>query len=657
MDARSASGSRRTTTPCSACRRARPRRRSRAPTRSSPRSTTPTPTRATRTPRRGSRKSPPRTTCSATPRSARSTTRSGAWSRPVSARRRRAGGPGGFGGRAASSSTSTFGDRAAFSGPPRRPVRWPRAGAADGGARRSAARPGPRDRAAPRLRRRGPRRHQHGAVPRRCDVLDVPRHRAPRPGPRPRRARSATAAGRSRSTRVRSRSRRCAPRAAGAARSIPTPCPTCHGRGVEVRAREVKVRVPAGVADGQRIRVKGRGGAGANGGPPGDLYVVVHVRAAPAVRPQRQRPHVARAGHVRGSGARRRREGADARRPGDGADPAGHAERQGVARPRQGVRAANGNGKRRRPARHRRRAGARRAQRRAARRGRGARGGVRPTTRVRRCSRHAVDEPEGAPMEPDDRARSTSSRSRPSSPACTRRRCASTSARGYRARAHERPQPPLLRARHRAAAPHPGADQRGHQRSSACSGSSPRSTSSRTRGSASPSSRRSVDALQREMDDARRGRAPRVPARARPAPHRASYASVTSDRTDHEGGRRCRSIPNRFTRKTQEALGAAQAAGREAGPHRGLARAPAARAARPARRRRHRRARAHRRRPRRACAAGVDEALAQPPQRERRDRPRRAASRPTRSACSRRPTRSARSSTTSTCRPSTCCSR
>jgi molecular chaperone DnaJ len=40
----------------------------------------------------------------------------------------------------------------------------------------------------------------------------------------------------------------------------------------------VKVRVPAGVDDGQRIRVKERGAAGTNGGPPGDLYVVVHVR-------------------------------------------------------------------------------------------------------------------------------------------------------------------------------------------------------------------------------------------------------------------------------------------------------------------------------------------------------------------------------------------
>jgi molecular chaperone DnaJ len=68
------------------------------------------------------------------------------------------------------------------------------------------------------------------------------------------------------------------PTCGGRGQIIPTPCPTCSGRGVEVRAREVKVRIPAGVADGQRIRVKGRGGAGANGGPPGDLYVIVHVR-------------------------------------------------------------------------------------------------------------------------------------------------------------------------------------------------------------------------------------------------------------------------------------------------------------------------------------------------------------------------------------------
>jgi len=71
------------------------------------------------------------------------------------------------------------------------------------------------------------------------------------------------------------------PTCGGRGQVIPSPCHTCHGRGVEVRAREVKVRVPAGVTDGQRIRVKGRGAAGANGGPPGDLFVVVHVSPHP----------------------------------------------------------------------------------------------------------------------------------------------------------------------------------------------------------------------------------------------------------------------------------------------------------------------------------------------------------------------------------------
>jgi molecular chaperone DnaJ len=41
------------------------------------------------------------------------------------------------------------------------------------------------------------------------------------------------------------------------------------------------VRVPSGVRDGQRIRVQGRGAPGQSGGPPGDLYVVVHVGEHP----------------------------------------------------------------------------------------------------------------------------------------------------------------------------------------------------------------------------------------------------------------------------------------------------------------------------------------------------------------------------------------
>jgi len=63
----------------------------------------------------------------------------------------------------------------------------------------------------------------------------------------------------------------------GTGMRVETPCPTCHGSGLERRPRQVKVRIPAGVDDGQRIRVKGRGGAGHNGGPAGDLYVVVRV--------------------------------------------------------------------------------------------------------------------------------------------------------------------------------------------------------------------------------------------------------------------------------------------------------------------------------------------------------------------------------------------
>ena len=56
------------------------------------------------------------------------------------------------------------------------------------------------------------------------------------------------------------------------------PCERCDGRGREVRRRTLRVDVPAGIADGQRIRLGGRGHAGEAGGPPGDLYVLVHVR-------------------------------------------------------------------------------------------------------------------------------------------------------------------------------------------------------------------------------------------------------------------------------------------------------------------------------------------------------------------------------------------
>jgi len=48
-----------------------------------------------------------------------------------------------------------------------------------------------------------------------------------------------------------------------------------------VRERKLTVRIPAGIAGGQRLRLYGEGEAGSGGGPPGDLYVVVHVQDHP----------------------------------------------------------------------------------------------------------------------------------------------------------------------------------------------------------------------------------------------------------------------------------------------------------------------------------------------------------------------------------------
>ena len=56
-------------------------------------------------------------------------------------------------------------------------------------------------------------------------------------------------------------------------------CDTCGGDGRVRRSKRISLRVPAGVDVGSRLRVRGEGNAGRKGGPPGDLYVFVSVRA------------------------------------------------------------------------------------------------------------------------------------------------------------------------------------------------------------------------------------------------------------------------------------------------------------------------------------------------------------------------------------------
>jgi molecular chaperone DnaJ len=58
-------------------------------------------------------------------------------------------------------------------------------------------------------------------------------------------------------------------------------CATCNGEGTVTRAETVEFRIKAGTRDGQRIRLQGKGNAGVNGGPPGDLFLIVRTGTNP----------------------------------------------------------------------------------------------------------------------------------------------------------------------------------------------------------------------------------------------------------------------------------------------------------------------------------------------------------------------------------------
>ena len=72
---------------------------------------------------------------------------------------------------------------------------------------------------------------------------------------------------------------RACPACHGAGQIIADPCDSCGGAGRVERQKTLNVNVPRGVDDGTRIRVAGEGEAGTRGGPTGDLYIFVHLKA------------------------------------------------------------------------------------------------------------------------------------------------------------------------------------------------------------------------------------------------------------------------------------------------------------------------------------------------------------------------------------------
>jgi molecular chaperone DnaJ len=75
-------------------------------------------------------------------------------------------------------------------------------------------------------------------------------------------------------------SRTC-PDCRGAGQIVREACPDCRGQGRVERTRTIDLRIPPGVDSNTRLRVPGEGEPGGNGGPPGDLYVVLDVKSHP----------------------------------------------------------------------------------------------------------------------------------------------------------------------------------------------------------------------------------------------------------------------------------------------------------------------------------------------------------------------------------------
>ena len=72
--------------------------------------------------------------------------------------------------------------------------------------------------------------------------------------------------------------RQTCPICGGSGRVVTKPCRGCQGTGRVKARKRLTLKIPPGVDTGARLRLSGRGEGGVQGGPPGDLYVILHVR-------------------------------------------------------------------------------------------------------------------------------------------------------------------------------------------------------------------------------------------------------------------------------------------------------------------------------------------------------------------------------------------
>lgn len=81
------------------------------------------------------------------------------------------------------------------------------------------------------------------------------------------------------------------PECGGAGQNRAT-CPQCRGAGQTTGVEKIRITIPKGVKEGAKVRVSGKGEPGAGGGPPGDLFLVIHIKPHPLLRREGDDLHI-----------------------------------------------------------------------------------------------------------------------------------------------------------------------------------------------------------------------------------------------------------------------------------------------------------------------------------------------------------------------------